>query len=386
MRRDEHGEAMVMSTAPALGSESMRSVYRDLLRFGPRSRSELSTRLGLSAPTVTRVTRELLEGGHVHLLESVAQAKGRPQEPLDIEENDGPRFIGVKVTADGVHAVVTTVRGNTLEELVLPLVDPSPATVEETIVDPVSAMLGAHPRVAGIGVSLGGRVAGRRRVISSGQLGWDAPHDLAARLETRLQRPVVVENDLVAMANGLQWFGIGRAYRSFAVLTVGAGVAIGSVVEDRVIEGRTHLAGVTELLPVGPGPDGGPRTLGEAARTDQLLDRARRAGTLGAGEGLERLRELLAAGDPAACAIAQDVTVALGRAAAAVVALLDPEAIVLGGETVDLVRSAQPSLEALLREAVAPAQRALVVRELSGDFDEWARGAAVIAIQEYVGR
>lgn len=386
MRWDQDGEARGTSTAPALGSESMRAVYRDLLRFGPRSRSELTTRLGLSAPTVTRITRELLEGGHLHLLESVARSKGRPQEPLDIEENDGPRFIGVKVTADEVHAVVTTVRGNTLEELVLPLADPSPATVEATIIDPVSALLDAHPRVAAIGVSLGGRVAGRRRVLSSGQLGWEAPHDLAGRLERCLQRPVVVENDLVAMANGLQWFGIGRAYRSFAVLTVGAGVAIGSVVEGRVIEGRTHLAGVTELLPVGPGPDGGPRTLGEAARTDELLSRARASGMLGAGEGMERLRALLAAGDPGARAIVQDVTLALARAAAAVVALLDPEAIVLGGETVDLVRSAQPGLEALLREAVAPAQHDLVVRELSGDFDEWARGAAVIAIQEYVGR
>src|SRR5690625_6151350 len=43
-------------TDTGLGSANARAVYRDLLRFGPRSRSELTTRLGLSAPTVTRTT------------------------------------------------------------------------------------------------------------------------------------------------------------------------------------------------------------------------------------------------------------------------------------------------------------------------------------------
>src|SRR5690625_4619483 len=97
-------------TDTGLGSANARAVYRDLLRFGPRSRSELTTRLGLSAPTVTRTTRDLLDAGWLHTLGPVARTKGRPQEPLDIEENHGPRFIGAKVTAEEVHAVVATVR------------------------------------------------------------------------------------------------------------------------------------------------------------------------------------------------------------------------------------------------------------------------------------
>ncbi|MDN5601454.1 MAG: ROK family transcriptional regulator, partial [Brachybacterium sp.] len=135
-----------------LGGESTRAVYRDLLRFGPRSRSELSQRLRMSAPTVTRVTRDLLERDLLHPLTAVPRAKGRPHEPLDVEEDRGPRFIGVKVTADEVHAVVTTVRATVLEELVLPLESTAPEHLLETILVAVEAMIAAHPKVVGIGV------------------------------------------------------------------------------------------------------------------------------------------------------------------------------------------------------------------------------------------
>src|SRR5699024_10470438 len=278
----------------ALGAESTRAVYRDLLRFGPRSRSELSQRLRLSAPTVTRVTRDLLERDLLHPLTAVQRAKGRPQEPLDIEENRGPRFIGVKVTAEEVHAVVTSVRAVVLEELVLPLAGTAPELVVQTVLEAVEAMLSAHPRVSGVGVGLGGLVAERRTVLSAHLLGWQEPVELAAALEARVPVPVVVENDLVAMVDGLHWFGGGRSYDSFVVLTVGAGVGIGAVVDGRVVRGHRHMAGLTGLFPLGAGPGSVP--IRDVASTASVVRRAREQGVLGAAEGIEELRGLIARG------------------------------------------------------------------------------------------
>ncbi|MGO1925872.1 MAG: ROK family transcriptional regulator, partial [Brachybacterium tyrofermentans] len=70
---------------------------------------------------------------------------------------------------------------------------------------------------------------------------------------------------------------------------------------------------------------------------------------------------------------------------ASVAAMLDPEAILLGGETRDLVRSADPVLEDTLRACLAPMQRDIAVRDLPGEFEDWARGAAIVAIQQFVG-
>lgn len=379
------GNADQGGTTWELGGESARAVYRDLLRFGSRSRRDLTSRLGLSAPTVTRVTRELLEAGQLRPLETVARPKGRPQEPLDIEENQGPRFIGVKVTADEVHAVATTVRGNVLEELVLPLTETTPGDVEEAIIDLVQALLGAHPQVARIGVSLGGPVANRRVVLSSYLLGWEVEHDLATALEARLELPIVVENDLVAMVNGLHWFGMGRSYSSFAVLTVGAGIGTATVIDDRLVAGQSHVAGLTGLFPIGRRGDGTPLPIREVASTSSILRRARAAAVLTEDQGMEELRQKLAAGDPEVLGIARELAHALAAAAAGLAAVVDPEVIVLGGENVDLVRAAGSVFEDTLRGAIASSQQGLVVRVLSGDFEEWARGAAVIAIQEFVG-
>ena len=391
MQGDEHRGsdlAAVGDPAPVmsdLGGESTRAVYRDLLRFGPRSRSELSQRLRLSAPTVTRVTRDLLERDLLHPLTAVPRAKGRPHEPLDVEENRGPRFIGVKVTADEVHAVVTTVRATVLEELVLPLESTAPEVLQATILVAVEAMIAAHPKVVGIGMGLGGLVAERRTVLSSHLLGWQRPVELSAALEARVPVPVVVENDLVAMVDGLHWFGIGRGYDSFAVLTVGAGVGIAVVIDGRVVRGRHHMAGLTGRFPVGAGPQGAPVAIRELASTAAVVRRAREQGVLGPAGGIEELRDLVAAGDAGALAIAAEMARALAAAAVGVIAVMDPEAIVLGGENVDLVRAAFGAFEETLGQGSAGGQQDLVVRTLSGDFDEWARGVAVIAIQEFAG-
>lgn len=385
MQPDIYLEVAEGNATRELGGESARAVYRDLLRFGPRSRRDLTSRLGLSAPTVTRVTRELLESGQLRPLETVARPKGRPQEPLDIEENHGPRFIGVKVTADDVHAVVTTVRGIVLEELVQHLAETSPAAVEAVIVELVQPLLEAHPRVVLVGVSLGGPVADRRVVLSSYLLGWEAEHDLGAALEARLHLPVVVENDLVAMVNGLHWFGMGRSYSSFVVLTVGAGIGAATVIDDRLVSGQNHVAGLTGRFPIGRRPDGTPLPIREVASTSSILRSARAAAVLTAEEGMGVLRRKLMAEDPGALEIARELAHALAAAAAGLAAVIDPEVIVLGGENVDMVRAAGNAFEDTLRGALSSAQQGLVVKVLSGDFEEWARGAAVIAIQEFVG-
>lgn len=370
---------------PQLGSATSRAVYRDLLRFGARSRKDLVRRLSLSAPTVTRATRELLGAGLIQELAPVARSKGRPQEPLDIEENRGPRFIGIKITSEAAHIVVTTVRGNVLEEMTLELPGTSPQQIVDAVADPVTELAAAHPGVVGVGLSLGGRVAGRSTVFGSSLLEWTTPVDLAAMLQQRVTLPVAIENDLVAVLHGLHWFGIGRSYRSFVLITVGAGVGIGTIHENRVITGHTQLAGLTERLPVGTSEAGDILTLGRAGRSDHLLARARDNGVLGPDDGMDRLRSLILAGDPSAHQLAVELAEAVARAAAGAVALLDPEAIVLGGESLDLVRAAGDVFDRTLRSAVAPPQQQVAVRDLGEAFDEWARGAAIVAIQEFVG-
>ncbi len=75
-------------------------------------------------------------------------------------------------------------------------------------------------------MSLGGAV--RDGVaVDAPFLGW-RDVAFADALAARLDVPVALENDVVALAEAERWFGVGRALPGFAIVTVGAGWASAS--------------------------------------------------------------------------------------------------------------------------------------------------------------
>lgn len=371
------------ASSPVRGpsGESARLVYEEILRRGPRPRSELAALLQLSGATLTRVTRDMLDTGLLREMPLVTRERGRPQEPLDVDE-DHARFIGVKITAREAVAMVTTVRGKPLEEASLPMRFARAENVQETVSALVAPLLADHAPVAGVGVSLAGRVTDDGVVLSSSMLHWDHALPLAEQLTAALGVPVTVQNDLIALLQGVLWFGIGRRYDSFVLVTIDTGIATGIVHRGQVIDGRTHLAGLTETLPTA-GPDGRHVRLSEIAGGRALVARAREAGVIGSDGELEDLLAAHRHGDPAALEIGSEVAEALAVSAGTLVGLLDPEAIIFGGETLGMVDSHRECFDTLLHRQLSPMQRDIAVRRLPADVDEWTRGAAVTAIQRF---
>lgn len=110
-------------------SPGERAVAIEVLTHGPLSRSELARRLDLSAGSVTRLTKPLIESG---LLVEVAEGatlaevrQGRPSQPLDIVA-ESRRFVGFKITQDMVYGVVTTLRSDIVARRDRPLMRPRP--------------------------------------------------------------------------------------------------------------------------------------------------------------------------------------------------------------------------------------------------------------------
>ncbi|MGW2855569.1 winged helix-turn-helix transcriptional regulator, partial [Streptomyces sp. NPDC001215] len=101
-----------------------RSVAIEVLVHGPLSRTELAHRLNLSAGSLTRLTKPLIESG---LLVEVPDGggatqtrQGRPSRPLDIVA-ESRAFLGFKVTQERVYGVVTTLRSDVTARLDRPL-------------------------------------------------------------------------------------------------------------------------------------------------------------------------------------------------------------------------------------------------------------------------
>lgn len=230
----------------------------------------------------------------------------------------------------------------------------------------------AYSPPAACGIGFGGPVdfATQRIQLSMHVSGW-SNFPLAAHLAETLGLPCVMDNDANAAALGEFAYGTGRGARSMVYLTASTGIGAGLVLDGEVYRGAQSLAGeFGHTLLAGYSRTNGPRcacgargcveavcsgmALGRAARAGAALHpRAWRALVKAAG-GRERLEaktvfDAARRGHRPARALVQRYCDDFGRALAGLIALLNPDRVVIGGG----VSLAGAALFVPLRRAIA---------------------------------
>lgn len=357
-----------------------RSILREILVRGARSRTDLASALHLTLPNVTRLTRPLVELGL--LAEAPAEpvaGLGRPRRPLDVAIDDH-HVVGVKITADHLHAVRTDLRATVIAEAHEPLAATEPGLVAEQIAGIVVRLADGLDLVRSVGVTIGGHAPDRATVESAAWLGW-SDVDFAGLLSKHTGLPGVVDNDVAGLARYLHWFGSARDLDRFAVITVGAGIGFALVTHNRLVRSRwTDLNGLGQH--VVPTADGGTfRTVASYLTTEAIREQASQE----YGSALTHAQVLALArdGDPACLRVVDEAATMLGHLVASVADFALVEHVVLSGEGIMLATERRETLDAAVR-ARRPAAAGPLMDVHGVDFTEWARGAAVLAIQEFV--
>ncbi|MBD0839586.1 ROK family transcriptional regulator [Streptomyces sp. TRM68416] len=378
--------AAVASWLPLSAGE--RSVAIEVLVGGPLSRTELARRLDLSAGSLTRLTKPLIESG---LLVEVPEAEGpaevrqgRPSQPLDVVP-ESRSFIGFKVTDDMVYGVVTTLRSDIVARLDRPLTTHDPAGVADLLAAMARELAGGFPRLAGIGIGVGGRVQDRAVVAESPFLGWrDIP--LAALVEERTGLPVVVENDVAALTEAETWFGSGRGLDRFVVLTIGAGLGYSLVLGGKRVPSEEEDRGFGRhwiIDPHGPLTPDGQRGSAVSLLTIPNIRYQVQAAT-GRERSYAEILRLADAGEPMAARVVREAGRALGILVAQIANFAMPQRILLAGEGVGLMDVAGDTVAETIRGHRHPLAAPIDLETRVSDFHDWARGAAVLAIQVLV--
>ena len=359
-----------------------------LISAGPMSRGDLAERLGLSAATTTRTVRPLIEAGLIEEQPPVEVAgPGRPTRLLAVVPSSAT-VAGIKLTDDRLYAVLTDPLGEVLISDSRPLTETDAGSVTALIASVVAQLAergGRRPDA--IGISLGAAVVGRRTVVVASFLGWrNVP--LAAMVTEATGLPCVAANDVRAFAYAEAWFGAGRGKDPFALVTLGAGIGCGVVVAGEVVSGAQGAAGSVGHLPVDPsGPSceiGHPGCARALASTPGIL----RAAAEHLGCEVEELSlDLLLSPDMRRNNGVDDVlrraVLAIGRVVGTLIAYVDPELVVVSGEGVAVVEAYRETFEkevgGLRHWAAAPVP--VLLRPF--EFDEWARGAAALALDQW---
>jgi fructokinase len=195
-------------------------------------------------------------------------------------------------------------------------------------------------RTGSVGIGIPGVVSHATGLVKNANSTWLIGHPLRADLETRLSRPLRLANDANCFTLSEAIDGAGQGFETVFGVILGTGVGGGIAIRQRLHDGPNQIAGewghnplpwmtdeerdaaprcycgkvgCVETFLSGPGFERDHALLGGTARASQQIVFAAAAGDSHATQALRRYQDRLA------------------RALAAVINLLDPTAVVLGG-------------------------------------------------------
>lgn len=345
---------------PALGGYN-QAVILDLIRRSGNglSRVELAGQTGLSAQTVSNVTKRLLQDGVIVESGKTSSGPGKPRTILQLEAR-ARVAIGVHLDPAVITYVVLDLEGAVIahsRSLTPSAIDPASVIVSiAASIDALVAEAGvAREHVLGVGIAAPGPIDAERGILIDPPLlpGWEHVSLRDALLEAT-GLPVVLEKDVTAAAVAELWLQSGPSRDNFAFFYYGTGVGIGLALDHEVVRGASRNAGDAGHIMV---DDEGrrcscgrrgclgdlilPKRLVQEAAKRGLFEGIERAGAFPGDEaeldaelvtrGLGIIAELAAAGDGTAVEILHGVAAHIARAVVTVVNLLDIDHVVFGG-------------------------------------------------------
>jgi glucokinase-like ROK family protein len=340
-------------TAQQLKEHNQRLVLKAIYSGQAASRAALAQETGLTRPTVSQIVAELLELGLVHEAGPGESSGGKPPMLLNFSD-DVYEIIGLHVGARRTFGVVTDLRGR----IAARAARPTDRTDDESVLVGLYFVLDelrarATRPVLGIGVSAPGIVDHRHGIVRySTHLKWqDLP--LSDRLSEHCRDavPIFVDNDTNLAALGERVFGVGGGVDNMVIVMAGTrGIGAGLILNGEIYHGTEGGAGEIGHVPIVD--NGVPCLCGrqgclEAVASGWAL--VRRAQDIGVtypdsilttgrtnGTSFEDVQQAVAAGDPAAEALAHEAGRYLGFAVAALISTLNPRRVVVGGSVSEL--------------------------------------------------
>ena len=369
--------AFVRRSAAEATSPSERQALDVIRREGVITRADIARRIGLSGMSMTRIIDGLERRGLVRNTGRIGAGRG-PKIGVELVP-DAAYSIGVSIKADAVAVTLMDLSGAVLTQSVTLATGRRQPVSLDRIVAAVEAIIADHVpdrrRLFGLGVAITGFFIGQgTRVNPPVQLEDWALVDVDAILHARLGLPVWVDNDGNAAAEAEAMLGVGRWARTFAYLYFSTGFGGGIVHEGKLLRGRNGNAGeLAGCIPL----EGFVHPNLENLRLLLVED----------GIAVETVSHMIERFDPSWSAIdvwLERVSPALNLVVSAASAVLDPDAVVLGGQ---LPKALAERMIPLIQFSSAPRRGYIrpvpVVVAAEASTESAAIGAAAIPLREH---
>jgi predicted NBD/HSP70 family sugar kinase len=341
---------------------------------GPYSRADLARVSGLSKPTVSLALANLERAA---LVREAGQRTGVPGRSALLYEvrPDAGFVLGLDIGHQFLRGALADLSG---EIRIRSSRKASASSVSGRVAELVSladdiCAAGGIPRdrVTQTVIGSPGVYDPRRdaMALTGGMPGWNRPAALAG-LREAFGPGLAVENDVDAEALAERAHGHGQDADSFAFVHVGSGIGMGLVIDGKLHRGAHGVAGEIAFLPLADDQEvdrGEARRRGvleAVAAASAVVRQARRAGMRGPVSA-RRVFEVAARGDARASAVVAEEARLVACAICCVIAVADPQLIVLGGGIGQAPGFAEAVTQSL--RAVAPVLPEVKVSALGTD-------------------
>ena len=360
-------------------SRSERRILSKTVRSGTLGQAALAKATGLAQQSVSRIVKGLVSMGA--LAEGDRVSSGRRGQP-GISIRVVPEFaytFGLSMMTDAISVVLMDFSGAIVDEKHSPVPAMTRNAVLNKLESIIEAMSGEHSieesRIFGLGVSISGRYIGSGAVYNTpGPLDDWALIALDRLFEERFDMPVWVENDGNAAAVGESLVGVGRMYDNFAYLFIDTLIGGGVIIDHELMRGCNGNGGEIGLLL--------PKNLYQHPSLESLRLTLSEHGVEHADVS-EMIRNF-DCGWPGIDEWITKTHSSFSLIASALAAILDPEAIVLGGRMPDaLARRVIPHIDIYndSRRGKPRALPRLMVSKTAGDAS--AIGAASLPFKQH---
>jgi predicted NBD/HSP70 family sugar kinase len=333
-----NGQAARPQLIRALNEQLLLSHIRQV---GPCSRADLARISGLSKPTVSQALANVERSGLVRIAGQRTGVPGRSALLYEIRPDAG-FVLGLDIGQNYLRGALADLTGE--------------IRAKHSARTKASSARGRVAELIGLADSLCADAGVARGAITQTVIGSPGVYDprrgamaLTGGLAGMLSRPaalaglreafgpdLVLENDVDAAALAEQARGHGREFSSFAFVWIGTGIGLGLVLDGRLHRGAHGVAGEIAYMPISE-PQGADEqdarrrgTLEAAGSAPAVVRAARRAGMRGPVSAL-RVFEAAARGDERAAAVVAAEARLVAKAISAVVTVVDPALVVLGG-------------------------------------------------------
>jgi predicted NBD/HSP70 family sugar kinase len=341
-RRGWPGRAAADSRLSLLRELGEQAVLETIFRKGPITRPEIAAVTNLSKPTVSAAVSRLEHGGLVRAAGRRAGQRGRNPVAYVVSPRAG-FVVGADIGGSNVRVAAADLFGEPLSSLKLPTAKDGSRAVGVQILEMVSEVIdrasAVHGRPLALGISAPGivdRTSGRVTSLAYNVVP-EGGFDPLEVIRDRFDLPVLVENNVNLAAVGEKWFGLARGVSTMVFIAIGAGIGMGTIIDDELVRGAHGAAGEIGYLPL-VGDPFNPRHRLHGGLEDEIgaigivaAFNDRRSPDDPELSSVHEVFELAGTGNLAARSVVDHVASRLGTAVATVCAILDPELVVLGG-------------------------------------------------------